>query len=89
LLGADPGAAVVKQQQQRVITDFVQLLMLARRVSEQQQRQRWPKVYSLNAAEVEFFGKGIRTGPGRDKRSRSKGGDISRMNLTRAVLRIA
>jgi IS5 family transposase len=28
---------------------FAQLLMLARRVREQQQRQRGPKVYSLHA----------------------------------------
>src|SRR3984957_7836031 len=35
-----------------------QLLMLARRVREQQQRQRGPKVYSLHAPEVECIGKG-------------------------------
>jgi transposase, IS5 family len=32
--------------------------MLARRVREQQQRQRGPKVYSLHAPEVECIGKG-------------------------------
>jgi IS5 family transposase len=37
---------------------FAQLLMLARRVREQQQRQRGPKVYSLHAPEVECVGKG-------------------------------
>jgi IS5 family transposase len=37
---------------------FEQLLMLARRVREQQQRQRGPKVYSLHAPEVECIGKG-------------------------------
>src|SRR5712664_3131922 len=37
---------------------FAQLLMLARRVREQQQRQRGPKVYSLHAPEVECIGKG-------------------------------
>jgi IS5 family transposase len=37
---------------------FAQLLMLARRVQEQQQRQRGPKVYSLHAPEVECIGKG-------------------------------
>jgi IS5 family transposase len=37
---------------------FAPLLMLARRVREQQQRQRGPKVYSLHAPEVECIGKG-------------------------------
>ena len=37
---------------------FERLLMLARRVREQQQRQRGPKVYSLHAPEVECIGKG-------------------------------
>jgi len=37
---------------------FAQLLMLARRVREQKQRQRGPKVYSLRAPEVECIGKG-------------------------------
>ena len=37
---------------------FEPLLMLARRVREQQQRQRGPKVYSLHAPEVECIGKG-------------------------------
>jgi hypothetical protein len=37
---------------------FEQLLMLARRVREQQPRQRGPKVYSLHAPEVECIGKG-------------------------------
>ena len=37
---------------------FAQLLALARRVREQQQRQRGPKVYSLHAPEVECIGKG-------------------------------
>jgi IS5 family transposase len=37
---------------------FEHLLMLARRVREQQQRQRGPKVYSLHAPEVECIGKG-------------------------------
>src|SRR5258705_3705051 len=37
---------------------FVKLLSLARRVREQQQRQRGPKVYSLHAPEVECVGKG-------------------------------
>jgi IS5 family transposase len=37
---------------------FAKLLMLARRVREQQQRQRGPKVYSLHAPEVECIGKG-------------------------------
>lgn len=37
---------------------FAQLLMPARRVREQQQRQRGPKVYSLHAPEVECIGKG-------------------------------
>ena len=37
---------------------FAQLLMLARRVREQQQRQRGSKVYSLHAPEVECIGKG-------------------------------
>jgi IS5 family transposase len=37
---------------------FVKLLSLARRVREQQQRQRGPKVYSLHAPEVECIGKG-------------------------------
>ena len=37
---------------------FAQLLMLARRVREQQQRQRGTKVYSLHAPEVECIGKG-------------------------------
>jgi hypothetical protein len=37
---------------------FASLLLLARRVREQQQRQRGPKVYSLHAPEVECIGKG-------------------------------
>src|SRR2546421_998408 len=37
---------------------FSKLLLLARRVHEQQQRQRGPKVYSLHAPEVECIGKG-------------------------------
>src|SRR6266516_915477 len=37
---------------------FTSLLALARRVREQQQRQRGPKVYSLHAPEVECIGKG-------------------------------
>ncbi len=37
---------------------FAHLLSLARRVREQQQRQRGPKVYSLHAPEVECIGKG-------------------------------
>src|SRR3954463_7367193 len=37
---------------------FAKLLGLARRVREQQQRQRGPKVYSLHAPEVECIGKG-------------------------------
>src|SRR3954451_23829446 len=37
---------------------FAQLLMLARRVREQKQRQRGSKVYSLHAPEVECIGKG-------------------------------
>jgi IS5 family transposase len=37
---------------------FAQLLLLARRVREQQPRQRGPKVYSLHAPEVECIGKG-------------------------------
>lgn len=37
---------------------FAKLLPLARRVREQQQRQRGPKVYSLHAPEVESIGKG-------------------------------
>jgi IS5 family transposase len=37
---------------------FSRLLALARRVREQQQRQRGPKVYSLHAPEVECIGKG-------------------------------
>ncbi|QQO22403.1 IS5 family transposase [Bradyrhizobium diazoefficiens] len=37
---------------------FAKLLMLARRVHEQQPRQRGPKVYSLHAPEVECIGKG-------------------------------
>jgi transposase, IS5 family len=37
---------------------FAQLTMLARRVREQQQRQRGSKVYSLHAPEVECIGKG-------------------------------
>ncbi|MGY3078012.1 hypothetical protein ACVWZZ_004420 [Bradyrhizobium sp. LM6.10] len=37
---------------------FAKLLMLARRVHEQQQRQRGPKVYSLHGPEVECIGKG-------------------------------
>jgi IS5 family transposase len=42
----------------RLEAAFAQLLMLARRVREQQQRQRGPKVYSLHAPEVECIGKG-------------------------------
>jgi IS5 family transposase len=41
---------------------FAKLLPLARRVREQQQRQRGPKVYSLHAPEVECIGKGKATG---------------------------
>jgi IS5 family transposase len=37
---------------------FAKLLLLARRVREQQQRQRGSKVYSLHAPEVECIGKG-------------------------------
>lgn len=37
---------------------FAKLLPLARRVPEQQQRQRGPKIYSLHAPEVECIGKG-------------------------------
>jgi len=37
---------------------FAKLLALARRVREQKQRQRGPKVYSLHAPEVECIGKG-------------------------------
>jgi IS5 family transposase len=37
---------------------FTKLLLLARRVREQQQRQRGPKVYSLHAPEVECISKG-------------------------------
>jgi IS5 family transposase len=37
---------------------FTQPLRLARRVREQRQRQRGPKVYSLHAPEVECIGKG-------------------------------
>jgi IS5 family transposase len=37
---------------------FAKLLALARRVREQQQRQRGPKVYFLHAPEVECIGKG-------------------------------
>jgi transposase, IS5 family len=37
---------------------FAQLLLLARRVREQKQHQRGPKVYSLHAPEVECIGKG-------------------------------
>ena len=37
---------------------FARLLLLARRVHEQQPRQRGPKVYSLHAPEVECIGKG-------------------------------
>jgi transposase, IS5 family len=37
---------------------FAKLLLLARRVHEQKQRQRGPKVYSLHAPEVECIGKG-------------------------------
>ena len=37
---------------------FAQPLSLARRVREQRQRQRGPKVYSLHAPEVECIGKG-------------------------------
>ena len=37
---------------------FAQVLLLAQRVREQQQRQRGPKVYSLHAPEVECIGKG-------------------------------
>jgi IS5 family transposase len=42
----------------RLEARFAQLLMLARRVREQQQRQRGSKVYSLHAPEVECIGKG-------------------------------
>ena len=37
---------------------FAQPLLLARRVREQRQRQRGPKVFSLHAPEVECIGKG-------------------------------
>ena len=37
---------------------FGRMLTLARRVRDQQQRQRGPKVYSLHAPEVECIGKG-------------------------------
>jgi transposase, IS5 family len=37
---------------------FAQPLRLARRLGEQRQRQRGPKVYSLHAPEVECIGKG-------------------------------
>src|SRR6202000_1239025 len=37
---------------------FAKVLLLARRVRDQQQRQRGPKVYSLHAPEVECIGKG-------------------------------
>ena len=37
---------------------FAKLLALARRVREQRQHQRGPKVYSLHAPEVECIGKG-------------------------------
>jgi IS5 family transposase len=37
---------------------FARLLLLARRVREQKQHQRGPKVYSLHAPEVECIGKG-------------------------------
>src|SRR5574340_1416256 len=37
---------------------FAKLLLLARRVHEQRQGQRGPKVYSLHAPEVECIGKG-------------------------------
>jgi transposase, IS5 family len=39
-------------------TAFAKLLPLARRVREQKQHQRGPKVYSLHAPEVECIGKG-------------------------------
>jgi transposase, IS5 family len=39
-------------------TAFAKLLLLARRVREQKQHQRGPKVYSLHAPEVECIGKG-------------------------------
>jgi IS5 family transposase len=39
-------------------TVFAKLLPLARRVREQKQHQRGPKVYSLHAPEVECIGKG-------------------------------
>ena len=42
---------------------FAKLLSLARRVREQKQRQRGPKVYSLHAPEVECIGKGKAHGP--------------------------
>jgi transposase, IS5 family len=42
----------------RLEAAFAKLLALARRVREQQQRQRGPKVYSLHAPEVECIGKG-------------------------------
>ena len=67
-----PGAQELRTYLGRVIRDigrkiegnsgleaaFAQLLALARRVREQQQRQRGPKVYSLHAPEVECIGKG-------------------------------
>src|ERR1700726_4848985 len=42
----------------RLEAKFAWLLSLARRVREQQPRQRGPKVYSLHAPEVECIGKG-------------------------------
>jgi IS5 family transposase len=42
----------------RLEAGFEPLLLLTRRVHEQQQRQRGPKVYSLHAPEVECIGKG-------------------------------
>jgi IS5 family transposase len=39
-------------------TKFARLLFLAKRVHEQQQHQRGPKVYSLHAPETECIGKG-------------------------------
>ena len=45
------GSAVLEEK-------FTKLLALAKRVHEQQPRQRGPKVYSLHAPEVECIGKG-------------------------------
>ncbi|HET8915855.1 MAG TPA: hypothetical protein VFM91_09135 [Propionibacteriaceae bacterium] len=42
----------------RFLANFAWPLSLARRVREQRQRQRGPKIYSLHAREVECIGKG-------------------------------